>query len=222
MSGSVPEHLLVSQPTNLPLDIQSPTTLPEWLDAHRWLAFALLASIPFLVILPLWIYHLSADPIWFFSGVVKNVRPGVNPAGLPFGDPNVGWTSEALGHLAAWQWLHGKVPWWNPYSGIGLPLAGEMQPGAFFLPFILLLLLHSGFVWLRVSMQLVAGFSTFALLRELSLGRLAALVGSILFELNGTFAFTPGPDSVFCAAAFLPLLLLGIEQVSKRERERTG
>lgn len=194
----------------------------EWLDKHRWLTFALLAAIPFLVLLPLWIWHLSADPIWYYSGAVKDVHPGLGIVGTPFRDRNVGWTSQALGHLAAWQWLHGKVPWWNPYSGIGMPLAGEMQPGAFFLPFVFLLLLHNGFLWLRVAMQLIAGFSTYALLRQLKVGPLAALVGGILFELNGTFAFTTGPDSVFCAAAFLPLILFGIEQLVRREHERLG
>jgi hypothetical protein len=195
---------------------------PEWLTRHRSVAYAALALIPFLTTLPLWICHLSIDPIWFFSGIVQGVKPGIVPNGLPFGDPNIGWTTQALGRLAASQWAHGQVPWWNPYSGIGLPLAGEMQPGAFFLPFIFLLLLRNGWLWLRIAMQLVAGFSTFALCRELKLGPLASLVAGILFQLNGTFAFTPGPASVFCAAAFLPLLLLGIEQISKPEKQRTG
>src|SRR5579875_2765332 len=97
-----------------------------------------------------------------------------------------------------------------------------MQPGAFFLPFVLIFLISNTFIWLRIAMQLVAGFSMFALARELGLGRLSALIAGILFELNGTFALTPGPDSVYCAAAFLPLLLLGLVQTAKREREHTG
>lgn len=222
MSGSFPEPVLASSDTKPSRGGHSPSANLEWLDSHRWVSLALLALVPFLVTLPLWVCHLSLDPIWFYSGIVKNAKPGVNSVGIPFGDPNVGWISQALGHLAASQWMHGKVPWWNPYSAIGLPLAGGMQPGALFFPFVLLLLLSNGFVWLRVAIQLVAGFSTFALARELSLGRLASLVAGILFELSGTFAFTNGPDSAFCAAAFLPLLLLGIEQVSKRKRERSG
>lgn len=222
MSGSSPEHLLVSRSADSIPDVRRASNSPEWLDANRWAVFALIAAIPLFVTLPLWILRLSPDPIWFFSGVVQSVKAAPIPTGLPFGDPNVGWTSQALGHLAALQWIHGAVPWWNPYSGIGLPLAGEMQPGAFFLPFILLLLFHNGFIWLRIAIQLVAGFSTFALLRELKLGQLAALVGALAFELNGTFAWTPGPISVFCAAAFLPLILLGVEQISNRRRARMG
>ena len=59
--------------------------------------------------------------------------------------------------LSAWDWLHGMIPWWNPYTGIGVPLAGELQPGAFFLPFNLLLLLKEGLLWQRIAMQIIAG-----------------------------------------------------------------
>jgi hypothetical protein len=217
--GDIPESSITSHSVEIS---ETRASCCGWLERNRWLPLFLLCAVPFLVTLPLWIYHLSADPIWFFSGVVKDVRQGVNSSGLPFGDPNVGWTSEALGRLAAWQWVHGRVPWWNSYSGVGMPLAGEMQPGAFFLPFVLLFLTSNSFIWLRITMQLIAGFAMFALARELGLGRLASLVAGILFELNGTFAFTPGPDSVYCAAAFLPLLLLGIVQTAKREREQIG
>ena len=63
--------------------------------------------------------------------------------GLPYIDGNAGFTMQALGHLAALDWLHGHVPWWNPYEGVGAPLAGEMQSGAFF-PLTMLLALHQG------------------------------------------------------------------------------
>nr|WP_148039478.1 YfhO family protein [Acidithiobacillus sulfuriphilus] len=134
--------------------------------------------------------------------------------GLPYIDPNVGFTSQALGHLAAEDWLHGAIPWWNPYSGIGLPLAGEMQPNAFFLPFVFLLLLHNGVLWLKIAMQIMAGLATFALLGELKMGRLAALTGGALYALNGTFAWLPG-ETICNTIPFLPLLLYGIERARK-------
>ena len=67
-------------------------------------------------------FGLSTNPIWFDSGVVYGTHNGLLP-GLPYIDPNVGFTTQALGHLAAEDWLHGVIPWWNPYSGIKLPLA---------------------------------------------------------------------------------------------------
>jgi hypothetical protein len=185
----------------------------EFLDRHSWLPTVLLLLLPFTLHLPLWLLGRSTDPIWFFSGFTH----GPHPTRWPFLDPNVGFTSEALGRLAASDWLHGIVPWWNTYTGIGMPLAGELQPGAFFLPFNLLLLLPEGILWQQISMQIVAGLATYALLRELDLSRLAALVGGALFALNGTIAWTPGPATVYCSLPFLPLLLFGIERARKQQ-----
>ncbi|MGB8985201.1 MAG: hypothetical protein WCC37_01085 [Candidatus Sulfotelmatobacter sp.] len=152
--------------------------------------------------------------MWFVSGLTH----GTLPLRWPFLDPNVGFTSEALGRLAAWDWVHGVVPWWNTYTGIGMPLAGELQPGAFFLPFSLLLQLSGGILWQQISMQIIAGLATYALLRELGLSRLAAWMGGSLFALNGTIAWTPGPASGYCSLPFLPLLLFGIERAKKKDQ----
>ena len=113
------------------------------------------------------------------------------------------------------------IPWWNPYTGIGVPLAGELQPGAFFLPFNLLLLLKEGVLWQRIAMQIIAGLGTYALLRELGLSRLAALLGGGLFSLNGVIAWTPGPAAVYCSSPFLPWLLWGIERARKAGPRRS-
>jgi hypothetical protein len=184
----------------------------EFFDRHPALPIVLLLLFPFALQAPLWLLGLSTDPIWFYSSIVSG--PHLVP-GSPYVDPNVGFTSEALGHLVAWDWLHGVIPWWNPYTGIGVPLAGELQPGAFFLPFNLLLLLKEGLLWQRIAMQIVAGLATYALLRELGLSRLAAFLGGALFAVNGVIAWTPGPAATYCSSPFLPCLLWGIERARK-------
>ena len=161
---------------------------------------------PFAVQVPFWLLGLSTDPIWFYSSIISGTH--LVP-GSPFLDPNAGFTSEALGHLVAWDWVHGVIPWWNPYTGIGVPLAGELQPGAFFLPFNLLLLLKEGVLWQRIAMQIIAGLATYALLRELGLSRLAAFLGGALFAVNGVIAWTPGPAAVYCSIAFSSVLAMG-------------
>jgi hypothetical protein len=184
----------------------------EFFDRHPALPIVLLLLFPFALQVPLWLLGLSTDPIWFYSSIVSGTH--VIP-GSPYVDPNAGFTSQALGHLVAWDWLHGVIPWWNPYTGIGVPLAGELQPGAFFLPFNLLLLLKEGLLWQRIAMQIVAGLATYALLRELGLSRLAAFLGGALFAVNGVIAWTPGPAAVYCSSPFLPCLLWGIERARK-------
>ncbi len=158
--------------------------------------------------------------MWFCSGLT--LHGSLGPTRGPGLDCNFGAMSEALGRLAAGDWLHGIVPWWDSYTGIGLPLAGELQPGAFFLPFNLLLLLPEGILWQKISMQIIAALATYALLRELDLTRLAALTGAALFAVNGTIAWTPGPAAVYCSLPFLPLLLWGIEHARKQQRGATS
>ena len=73
-----------------------------------------------------------------FSGLGTKVGGHPLP-GLPTIDPNVAFTSQALGIRAAHDWLSGHIPWWNAFEATGVPLAGEMQSAALFLPWILLL-----------------------------------------------------------------------------------
>src|SRR5262245_32231714 len=78
---------------------------PHWLVAYPRLPVALLVLLPFVVRLPQWILGLSTNPILFFGGIVQGQKFGVLSSS-PFIDPNVGTTSQALGHLAASDWLH--------------------------------------------------------------------------------------------------------------------
>jgi len=160
---------------------------------------------------------LSSDPQVTVAGLSPHgwTGGGFLP-GMPWIDGNAGATLQSLGGQAASQWLAGIVPWWNHYAGVGMPLAGEMQPAAFLLPFILLLRVAHGLVLLKIAMQVIAGLSMWALLRKLGIGRVAALAGGVLFELNGTFAWFG--DTPMLPVAFLPLLLLGIE----RARDAAG
>jgi hypothetical protein len=128
--------------------------------------------------------------------------------GLPTIDPNNGTNSQALGHLAMVDWLHLQPPWWNPFQGTGLPLAGEMQSAALF-PFTIFTLMGNGQLYEHMLLEFLAGLATYLLLRRLSVSRWASTVAAIAFALNGTFAwFSHAPANPI---AFLPLVLLGIE-----------
>jgi Bacterial membrane protein YfhO len=136
-------------------------------------------------------------------------------------DPNDGFTAEALGRAAAVSWTHGQVPYWNHFEGLGAPLAGEMQSGAFS-PFVLLLLFRNGLLYLHVVLEIIAGIATFLFIRRLGLHRLPALVAGALFALNGTHAWLT--NAVFAPVAFLPVILLGVEHafVHAQARRRGG
>ena len=157
--------------------------------------------------LPALIGHVEVNPLLLRSGLAQSVVHGALPGSYSI-DPNDGFTLQALGHLAASDWAHGKVPWWNPYEGLGAPLAGEMQSAAFFPP-VLLELLTSGVLYYHLLLEEVAAIATFLFLRRLGLVPLAALVGGVAFGLNGTFAWLG--NAVSSPIALMPCMLLAIE-----------
>jgi hypothetical protein len=134
-----------------------------------------------------------------------------------FIDPNVGYITQSLGHRAAMDLLHGHLPWWNYFEGLGQPLAGEMQAAALF-PLTMLFALPSGLVWFHVSLEVIAGVSTYFLAKRLSIPVAFATVAGVLFALNGTFSWLG--NSVLNPVAFLPMLLLGIEMIYDGARDR--
>jgi hypothetical protein len=162
---------------------------------------------------------LKSDPVLRYSGIQTGVVPGP-VAGLPVIDPNQGFTSQALGKRSADEILHGKMPWWNSDAGVGLPLAGEMQPASFF-PLTPLQELPNGQMIIDVVVQILAGVFMMLFLRRLGVGTLASAVGALLFECNGTFAWLIAMSCY--PLPLLPLLLYGIElAIGSTLRERVA
>ncbi len=168
---------------------------------------ALLCLLAVLSYLPT--LRFSVNPLIFDAGLTSASQRGAFP-GLTTIDPNAGTTTQGLGKLSADYWLQGNVPWWNPYAGVGLPLAAEIQPSSLFFPFILLLHFSNGLLYLKIALQMLAGAATYAFLRQLGIGRFAAFTGASLYEFNGTFAWLE--HAPIMPVPFLPVLLLGIER----------
>jgi len=168
----------------------------------------LIALLPLALALPQFLGWLNANPMLYVGGMTRGFVGGLIP-GYPYIDPNNGFTTQTLGYRAMMDWLQGQPPWWNPYSGVGLPLAAEYQPAAFF-PLTPILLLPQGMVWQHLLLQVLAGWGTYALLRQMGLGRLAAATGGLLYGFNGTLAWFDHASAL--PVPFLPWMLLGIER----------
>jgi hypothetical protein len=166
--------------------------------------------------LPALVGIVNPNPM-LVSGTANQLTPGPIP-GIWSLDPNNA-SSQALGHLAAMDWLHGRIPWWNPFEGIGSPLAAGMQSAALFPP-VLLFALANGSLYFHLFIEITGGLATYFLLRELSMSRLVAMVGGILFGLNGTFAWLS--NAPMNPVAFLPVILLGIEMCATRPDSDAG
>ena len=181
-------------------------------------------AAPLLIVLAVLLAHaielsgwLSSNPIYLISGLGLRSAPGPL-AGVPgWVEFYAGATTQAMGRLDAYDWVRGMVPWWNPYVGVGMPLAAEMQSSSLFLPFVLLHVFFDGVMSLKIAMQLIAGLATYALLRSLALGRFGAVTGGLLYSLTGSFAWFS--DAVIMPTPFLPLLLLGIEHARSAARQ---
>lgn len=180
-----------------------------------WADLAIVGGVIVLALLPYLLGLVSTGVIGYNSGLATvPIGPwyGAHP-GLPWLDPNVGYVSQALGHLAALNLLHGHLPWWNPYEAVGVPLAGEGQSAALF-PLTPLLIFAKGQLYFHLALQLIAAYATLRLLKELGMDRWVCIVGAILFGLNGTFAWlTNAPFNPVC---FLPVILWGVERCRTR------
>ena len=168
---------------------------------------AVLAVFPLLFVLLSVFGPFQTDAVFKYGGIALNLRPPLLD-GEPSIETNRGQTSQALGVRATLDLLDGRLPLWNHYEGLGAPLLGEVQSAALFPPTWLLLLPHGQEIE-QALLQLLAGVGTFLFLRQLGLGRHAALAGGVLFELNGVFAWLR--NAIFNPVAFLPWLFLAVE-----------
>ena len=190
--------------------------------SRLWRDRILIALLPLFIQLPGLLGLIDIDPQLTLTSLGVGGSSGLLAGQAGWLDTNVGFTTQALGRASAESWLSGSVPWWNPYSGVGLPLAAEMQPASLFLPFVLLLHFDSGWLLLRIILQIIGGVATHQLLRELRLAPQACLVGGLLAVLGGTYAWLP--DAPSHPIAFLPVVLCGVERARRAacERRRGG
>ncbi len=195
---------------------QNSLTRPGARFEARW-ALAVVAGI-ILVNFPALLHLVDVNPVDQLAGATRSATRGPLPGSMGI-DVATGYVSQALGHSAALEWLHGTVPWWNPLEGIGSPLAADMQTAAFFPP-VLLFALPDGSLYFHVLLEIAAGLSTWFLIRELGMSLAVAAVGGLLFGLAGTFdwlwnaAMNPVP--------LLPLALFGLERIYRRPRGDSG
>ena len=179
-----------------------------------WALVAIAAAVT-LANLPYLLGFFHSDPLDFRAGLNRGLSPGLL-AGKSTIDPSNGFTSQAIGHLAALDLLHLHLPWWNPYEATGMPLLGETQSAALF-PLTLFTALANGQLYEHLVLELIAGICTYRLLRRLDVAMPAALAGAIAFALNGKFAWFA--DAGVNPLPFLPMLLLGIERAYAAARE---
>lgn len=141
------------------------------------------------------------------------------PRGVPFKnflitDPvrqQIPWRKVAIE-----QWKQGKVPWWNPYTFSGTPLAGNIQAAVFYPLNILFFLLPFPVAWvlLIILQPVLAGIFLYIFLRHLKLHPLAATVGAISWSFSGFMIAWLTWGTIGHVVLWLPLILLSIDKLA--------
>ncbi len=127
--------------------------------------------------------HIGTYDILSQMGLSK--QPGIRP----HDPPNVDLIDSMIpwSNLVWTQVHHGQLPLWNPYNGLGLPLAFNWQSAPLGLPALvgyLVPLQYAFDVGLLVTL-VVAGTGMYVLARVLRLNVLACVFAASVFELSG-------------------------------------
>ena len=105
-------------------------------------------------------------------------------------DPYAGsWALDPWGHVVHRGLDDGEVPLWNPYQGIGTPLAGNMQSSVFD-PLLAVFHIHPTLLVQDLSFLvalLLIGLGGYAAARSIRLSPLASTVAGSVYGLSGWF-----------------------------------
>jgi hypothetical protein len=129
------------------------------------------------------------------------------------------WQLEPWARVTHHVIANGEVPLWNPYQGIGTPLAAD-PPTAAFDPLMLAVFLHptefvsdlSTLLWL-----LLIGVTAYFAARSIRLSPLAATMVGVVYGLSGWF-FAYSNNWFFRVYLFLPLIIATIEWTIRSKR----
>lgn len=117
-----------------------------------------------------------------------------------------------LYRLVADEWLHGRVPLWNPLVNCGQPLAGMGTAGAFYVPQLVLTTLLPDGVSLNVYCILhlaLAATGAFLVARYQGCSRPAATVAGLVYAFSGSVLLQIYNPVFAAGAAWLAWAVLG-------------
>jgi hypothetical protein len=137
------------------------------------------------ILVPVFIHGWILGPFDLLSRSGLTSQPGVNL--------HIFQNSDLINSLIPWwdtvwqQVHHGHLPIWNPYGGLGMPLAFNWQSAPLSLPALVgyLAPLRYAFTVGVVVNIVVAGSGAYVLGRVLGMGALASAAVGTVFELSG-------------------------------------
>jgi len=117
------------------------------------------------------------------------------------------------------EWLAGRVPLWNPYENIGVPLAGNATSSVFY-PGTLVLFLPvdyaTAYAWYVMGHVLLAAWTAYRLARYWGASVEAAGVAALSYAYSGNVLFQYCNVIYLVGAAWLPLAVLAADRMLTR------
>ncbi len=147
--------------------------------------------------------------VYFFPAVLGKVTLA----------PGDGWTQIfGIRILIGQMIVRGELPLWNPFIFAGMPLLASIQPGALYPPtwFFAVLSPQTAMNLLVLTTYHLALVGTYLYLRRIEAGRIGALIAAVTFAFGGYMIAHLGHTNRVNAAAWLPWILLAIEQLHRR------
>lgn len=112
------------------------------------------------------------------------------------------------------QMFQGKIPLWSDLFGYGMPLAGQSEIGAFYLPHYIIYGLLGVGAGYRVSMvlhQIIGAIFIYQLARRLGAVSHGSLVASAIYLFGGFSTIQASKEWALLGMAWLPGAFLGVE-----------
>ncbi len=118
--------------------------------------------------------------------------------------------------------LDGQLPLWNPYIFAGMPLMASLVAGAFYPPNWLFAFLPLGMAMnvLVITTYHLALIGTYLYARRIGVERIGALVAGVAFTFGGFMIAHLAQTHRITAAAWLPWVLLAIENIAQADSLR--
>jgi hypothetical protein len=139
--------------------------------------------------------------------------------GKVFLAPGDGWAQNlGVRALAGQMIADGQLPLWNPFIFGGMPLAASVYPGSFYPPNWLFVILPAKWAMNIVVLTTyhIALVGTYLYARRIGITRLGALLAGTAFSFGGFMINHLSHTSRIGAAAWLPWVLLAIENVANQ------
>ncbi|MGH9936076.1 MAG: hypothetical protein ACREAM_07510, partial [Blastocatellia bacterium] len=137
--------------------------------------------------------------------------------------PGDGWAQNfGVRALAGQMMRDGQLPLWNPYIFAGMPLMASVYGGALYPPNWLFAILPVGLAMnvVVITTYHLALVGTYLYARRIGVERIGALIAGVAFTFGGFMIAHLAHTSRIAAAAWLPWVLLAVENIARADSLR--